>query len=261
MTSDSESDFSSKNRSQQSIVSEAHNVTFTLPPGGTATETPFLTNPESNQSWDNSECMEVEAVDLSIGLRQASDSIYILMDPSSSTGIKNGGNCLCIEWSPVENTLTAPPLTVASIEDQIPEQEVILTTSSRQSAATIGKVGRKRGPPKVKAPKGTKSRRLSNNKPSPNKKTKVDSSEEVFQPQESKARITSNSQDALQIQSSVLPNDEPSSSCQLPDSQFGEGTIFFFTIFLFKLLTVITFCFRTPYVTQLVTGRRVCPER
>ena len=158
-------------------------------------------------------------------------------EPSTSNGngVQNDGNCFLFEWSSVETT--APPESLSPMEERVPEMQEVgssLATSPGKSAVKTGKAIRQKAPPKMKAPKATKSRRSANNKKPPNKRMKVESSE-VTEEQESMDETPSAtcSQDLSQFQPPAQPDDEPSSSSQLPDSQFGEGTYSFHSHFLF----------------------------
>lgn len=221
LTSNSKSDFASEVRLKSSTPPELLNVIFTPPPGDKASSMPFIAVAEQYLLRDTFECMEVEAtVEPTTGPTQTTDSelVYVSMPveegPSTST---TGSGEMCLQGSQGENELMPPPEEVAM---------TVISTSPGQSAFKICKSSRKKGPPKVKAPKATKSRRqTANKKQSPNKRMKVDSSK-VTEQQESveKAPIATNSQDPFQTQSLVLPDDEPSSSSQFPDTQLGEGT-------------------------------------
>ena len=225
MTSDS----TSKDRLKQAIPPELLNVTLTPPPGDKELQIPFSKVPQQDHSRDASESMVVDtAVDPSVGPTQSisrTDSELVNVNMSAeeepSTSSTTRSSEISIVESQEENELTPPPEEVATTEAAIP----VIITSSDQSTLKSGKAIRQKAPPKVKAPKATKSRRSTSKKQAPNKRAKVDSSE-VTEEQESmeETPLAACSQDPSQIQSPALPDDEPSSSSQLPETQLGEGT-------------------------------------
>jgi hypothetical protein len=143
-----------------------------------------------------------------------------------------GNNEMHIQETQGEIEFTTPAEEVASTEAAIPDLKPIIAPSTDRSAINISTALRKRGQSKVKAPKATKSLQSSIKRPWSNKRMRVDSFEVVKQ-QESmdEAHITTNSQEPVQIQNPVLPDDEPSSSSQHRESQLVEGIIIFHSFF------------------------------
>jgi len=214
---------------------ETPNQTFLLPPGGKAMAMPFMSfisDPEPDHSRDPSECMKYEADPSLVSTHTTfSASIHVSMtDEESPT--TTGNNEMHIQETQGEIEFTTPAEEVASTEAAIPDLKPIIAPSTDRSAINISTALRKRGQSKVKAPKATKSLQSSIKRPWSNKRMRVDSFEVVKQ-QESmdEAHITTNSQEPVQIQNPVLPDDEPSSSSQHRESQLVEGIIIFHSFF------------------------------
>jgi hypothetical protein len=180
--------------------------------------------------------MEYEA-DTSMLFTQTtvSASIYASMIDEESPSTTGNNEMHIEETQGGEIEFTVPPEEVASTEAAIPNLEPIIVPSTDRSAVNISTASRKKGPSNVKPLKATKSLRSSKKKPLSNKRMKVDSFE-VVQQQESmdEAHIANNFQEPVQIQYPALPDDEPSSSSQHPESQLVEGTIIFHSISFYR---------------------------